>query len=110
MLLVISNTGCGAPRFAVFVSNWAGDQKTYMRVNTDGVNDSCLMKTGMKSCITGALIISSGLMRMIIIRHGIMQRDSLEYNEDHVVCFGENVKHPALYIWQEEGRSTLMLQ
>jgi len=25
-----------------------------------------------------------------------LQRDSLEYNEDHVVAFGENVKHPAL--------------
>ena len=56
------------------------------------------MKTGDEKLYNWCLDYIKWLDTHDNYHHGMasFQRDSLEYNEDHVVAFGENVKHPAL--------------
>ena len=56
------------------------------------------MKTGDEKLYNWCLDYIKWLDTNDNYHHGMasFQRDSLEYNEDHVVAFGENLKHPAL--------------
>ncbi len=82
-----------------FVTNWAGDQKTSYAGPT--LMESMIvvyMKTGDEKLYNWCLDYIKWLDANDKFHQGMasLQRDSLEYNEDHVVAFGENVKHPAL--------------
>jgi DUF1680 family protein len=82
-----------------FVKNWAGDQKTSYVGST--LMESMIvvyMQTGDEKLYNWCLDYIKWLDANDKFHHGMasLQRDSLEYNEDHVVAFGENVKHPAL--------------
>jgi hypothetical protein len=82
-----------------FVKNWSGDQKTDYVGST--LMESMIvvyMKTGDEKLYNWCLDYIKWLDKNDKFHHGMasLQRDSLEYNEDHVVAFGENLKHPAL--------------
>ena len=82
-----------------FVKNWAGDQKTPYAGPI--LMESMLvvyLKTGDEKLYTWCLDYIKWLDSHDTFHHGMasLQRDSLEYNEDHVVAFGEHVKNPAL--------------
>ena len=82
-----------------FVKNWAGDQKTSYAGPT--LMESMIvvyMKTGDEKLYNWCLDYIKWLDKNDKFHQGMasLQRDSLEFNEDHVVAFGENVKHPAL--------------
>jgi uncharacterized protein len=82
-----------------FVKNWAGDQKTSYAGPT--LMESMIvvyLKTGDEKLFSWCLDYIKWLDKNDKFHQGMasLQRDSLEYNEDHVVAFGENVKHPAL--------------
>jgi uncharacterized protein len=82
-----------------FIRNWAGDQKTSYAGPT--LMESMIvvyMKTGDEKLYNWCLDYIKWLDKNDKFHQGMasLQRDSLEYNEDHVVAFGENVKHPAL--------------
>ena len=82
-----------------FVKNWEGDKKTSYVGST--LMESMIivyMKTGDEKLYNWCLDYIKWLDTHDSYHHGMASflRDSLEYNEDHVVAFGENVKHPAL--------------
>jgi DUF1680 family protein len=82
-----------------FVKNWEGDQKTSYAGPT--LMESMIvvyLKTGDEKLYNWCLDYIKWLDKNDKYHQGMasLQRDSLEYNEDHVVAFGENVKHPAL--------------
>ncbi len=82
-----------------FVENWSGDQKTSY-VGPTLIESMIIvhMKTGDERLYNWCLDYIKWLDAHDNFHHGMasFQRDALEYNEDHVVAFGENVKHPAL--------------
>jgi uncharacterized protein len=82
-----------------FVKNWAGDQKTTY-VGTTLMESMIIvyMKTGDEKLYNWCLDYIKWLDKNDNYHHGMASflRDSLEYNDDHVVAFGENLKHPAL--------------
>ena len=67
------------------------------------------MKTGDEKLYNWCLDYIKWLDKNDKFHHGMasLQRDSLEYNEDHVVAFGENVKHPALIYLAGGGQEYL---
>ena len=82
-----------------FVKNWAGDQKTSYAGPT--LMESMVvvyLKTGDEKLYNWCVDYIKWLDKNDKFHQGMasLERDSLEYNEDHVVAFGENVKHPAL--------------
>ena len=82
-----------------FVKNWAGDQKTSYAGPT--LIESMVvvyLKTGDKRLYNWCLDYIIWLDNNDKYHHSkaSLQRESLEFNEDHVVAFGENVKNPAL--------------
>jgi DUF1680 family protein len=82
-----------------FVKNWSGNQKTSYAGPT--LMESMIvvyMKTGDEKLYNWCLDYFKWLDANDKFYHGMASflRDSLEYNEDHVVAFGEEVKHPAL--------------
>ena len=93
-----------------FVKNWAGDQKTSYVGST--LMESMIvvyMKTGDEKLYNWCLDYIKWLDAHDKFHHGMasLQRDSLEFNEDHVVAFGENVKHPALIYLAGGGQEYL---
>jgi DUF1680 family protein len=93
-----------------FVKNWAGDQKTSYAGPT--LMESMIvvyMKTGDEKLYNWCLDYIKWLDAHDKFHQGMasLQRDSLEYNEDHVVAFGENVKHPALIYMAGGGEEYL---
>jgi len=82
-----------------FVKNWAGEQKTaYAGPTLMESMIAVYLKTGDEKLFNWCLDYIKWLDKNDKFHQGMasLQRDSLEYNEDHVVAFGENVKHPAL--------------
>ena len=82
-----------------FVKNWSGDQKTSYVGST--LIESMIvvyMKTGDVRLYNWCIDYIKWLDKNDNFHHGMasLLRESLEYNEDHVVAFGENLKHPAL--------------
>lgn len=93
-----------------FVSNWAGEQKTAYAGPT--LMESMVvvyLKTGDEKLYNWCLDYIRWLDANDKFHQGMasLQRDSLEYNEDHVVAFGENVKHPALIYLAGGGQEYL---
>lgn len=82
-----------------FVKNWAGDQKTSY-VGTTLMESMIIVyiKTGDVKLYNWCVDYIKWLDKHDNFHHGMasFQRKSLEYNDDHVVAFGENLKHPAL--------------
>ncbi len=82
-----------------FVEHWAGDRKTdYAGPTLMESMMTVYLKTGDTRLYKWCLDYLTWLDKHDKFRHGMasLQRPALEYNEDHVVAFGENVKHPAL--------------
>jgi len=82
-----------------YVKNWAGDQKTdYAGPTLMESMMTVYLKTGDQRLYAWCLDYLAWLDRHDTFRHGMasLQRPELQFNEDHVVAFGENVKHPAL--------------
>lgn len=82
-----------------FVEHWAGDQKTsYVGATLMESMIVVYLKTGDDRLFNWCLDYIKWLNKHDRFHHSMasLQRDSLEYNEDHVVAFGEHVKHPAL--------------
>lgn len=82
-----------------YVKNWAGNQKTSYAGPT--LMESMIvvyLKTGDEKLFNWCLDYTRWLNENDKFHQSMasFQRDSLEYNENHVVAFGENVKHPAL--------------
>ncbi|MDO4587951.1 MAG: glycoside hydrolase family 127 protein [Planctomycetia bacterium] len=82
-----------------FVENWKGEQKTSYAGPT--LIESMIivyLKTGDKRLADWCLEYLTWLDQNDIHHHGMasLQRPELQFNEDHVVAFGENLKHPAL--------------
>jgi hypothetical protein len=69
-----------------------------MRADAHGVDDDRLSETGDQRLYDWCVDYIAWLDKHDKFRHGMasFQRKELEFNEDHVVAFGENVKHPAL--------------
>jgi uncharacterized protein len=93
-----------------FVENWSGDQKTSYVGST--LIESMMvvyMKTGDEKLYNWCLDYIKWLDSNDKFHHGkaSLQRDSLEYDEDHVVAFGENLKHPALIYLAGGGQEYL---
>jgi uncharacterized protein len=93
-----------------FVKNWSGDQKTAYAGPT--LMESMIvvyLKTGDEKLYNWCLDYIKWLDKNDKFHQGMvsLQRDSLEYNEDHVVAFGENVKHPALIYLAGGGQEYL---
>lgn len=89
-----------------FVKNWAGDRKTdYAGPTLMESMMTVYLKTGDRRLYMWCLDYLAWLDKHDKFRQGMasLQRPQLEYNEDHVVAFGENVKHPAL-VFLGEGR------
>lgn len=82
-----------------YVEHWAGDQKTdYAGPTLMESMMTVYLKTGDQRLYQWCLDYIAWLDTHDTFRHGMasFQRPELKYNEDHVVAFGENVKHPAL--------------
>jgi len=82
-----------------FVEHWAGDQKTdYAGPTLMESMMTVYLKTGDPRLYTWCADYIDWLVNHDTFRHGMaaLQRPELQFNEDHVVAFGENVKHPAL--------------
>ena len=88
-----------------FVKNWSGDQKTDYAGPTlmESMMDVYL-KTGDQRLYRWCLDYIAWLDKHDTFRHGMasFQRPELQFNEDHVVAVGENVKHPAL-VYMADG-------
>ncbi len=82
-----------------FTVNWKGDQKTNYAGPTliESMIDVYL-KTGDKRLADWCVDYLTWLDKNDIHHHGkaSLERNELQFNEDHVVAFGENIKHPAL--------------
>jgi hypothetical protein len=82
-----------------FVKHWDGDNKTsYAGPVLMESMIAVYLKTGDVRLYHWCLDYLRWLDRHDQFHHGMasLQRVALEYNEDHVVAFGENAKHPAL--------------
>ncbi len=82
-----------------YVKNWAGDQKTdYAGPTLMESMVTVYRMTGDPRLYNWCAEYLAWLDRHDKFRHGMasLQRPELRFNEDHVVAFGENVKHPAL--------------
>lgn len=82
-----------------FVKNWAGDKKSdYCGPMLMEAMLEVYLKTGDTRLYTWCLDCIAWLDKNDKFKHGMasLQRPALRFNEDHVVAFGENVKHPAL--------------
>lgn len=82
-----------------FVENWKGDQKTNYAGPT--LMESMVivyLKTKDQKLADWCLDYIAWLDKHDSYHHGMaaLARTNLEFNEDHVVAFGENLKHPAL--------------
>lgn len=82
-----------------YVEHWAGAQKTDYAGPT--LMESMMLvyqKTGDPRLYAWCADYIDWLDKHDKFRHGMasLQRPELQFNEDHVVAFGENVKHPAL--------------
>ncbi|MDD4871368.1 MAG: glycoside hydrolase family 127 protein [Kiritimatiellae bacterium] len=89
-----------------FVKNWAGDKKTnYAGPTLMESMMAVYLLTGDENLYQWCLDYNQWLNQNDKFYQSMsaFQRDQLEYNEDHVVAFGENVKHPAL-IYQGKGQ------
>jgi len=89
-----------------FVINWAGDRKTDYAGPT--LMESMMLvylRTGDQRLYMWCLDYIAWLDKHDKFRHGMasLQRPELQFNEDHVVAFGENVKHPAL-LYMADGQ------
>ncbi|MEI6780203.1 MAG: beta-L-arabinofuranosidase domain-containing protein [Verrucomicrobiota bacterium] len=89
-----------------FVKNWDGERKTtYVAPTLIESMMAVYVLTGDERLYQWCLDYTQWLNRHDDYHHSMasLQREELEYNEDHVVAFGENVKHPAL-IYQANGQ------
>jgi DUF1680 family protein len=89
-----------------FVKNWDGDKKTTYAAPT--LIESMMtvyLLTGDERLYRWCVDYTRWLNQHDDHHHSMaaFQRPSLQYNEDHVVAFGENLKHPAL-IYQARGQ------
>lgn len=88
-----------------YVEHWAGDQKTdYAGPTLMESMMTVYLRTGDLRLYRWCFDYLAWLDQHDTFRHGMasFQRAQLEYNEDHVVAFGENVKHPAL-VYMADG-------
>ena len=88
-----------------YVEHWAGDQKTdYAGPTLMESMMTVYLKTGDQRLYNWCLDYIAWLDKHDTFHHGMasFQRADLEFNEDHVVAFGENVKHPAL-VYMADG-------
>ena len=88
-----------------YVEHWAGGQKTdYAGPTLMESMMTVWLKTGDPRLYRWCLDYLAWLDRHDKFRHGMAscRRPRLEFNEDHVVAFGENVKHPAL-VYMADG-------
>lgn len=88
-----------------YVEHWAGDQKTdYAGPTLMESMMTVYLKTGDQRLYKWCIDYIAWLDKHDKFRHGMasLQRTELQYNEDHVVAFGENLKHPAL-VYMADG-------
>ena len=89
-----------------FVEHWSAGQKTdYVGPTLMESMMTVYLKTGDQRLYAWCVDYIAWLDRHDKFRHGMtsLQRAALEFNEDHVVAFGENLKHPAL-VYMADGR------